>query len=156
MLSMLKNSVTKKTATQKEALKTFEETGVLPRSAEIRSIIEILPDFKHKRVIIKGNVKKLFIKGGDLTSLEIKKGASIRCIDICDKGQIRALIIHGEVDYLKAYGGGKILTARICPEGFLGGVASEDPVTIMQLFLQGVKVFVRRDIIEKEFGHVRF
>lgn len=135
-----------------EALKIFEETGVLPTSVKIRSTIEISPDFKHERVIIKGDADKLFVRGKDLFSLEVEKGASIGRIDVCDKGQIRGLIIHGEVGYLKVYklyDEGKILTVRICPEGFLGGASSNDPVIIAQLFLQGVKVFVRDDIMKK-------
>lgn len=134
---------------EEEALKIFEETGTLPKSVKIRSAIKILPDFKHKKVIIEGSADKLFIRGKDLWSLHIKKGASVGCIDVCDRGQLRLFIIYGEVGYLKAYGGGKILAARICPGGVLGGAVSEDSVTILQLFLQGVKVYVRRDVIEK-------
>jgi hypothetical protein len=149
--------VLNKSVLEEEALKVFEETGVLPESVKVGSTIKILPDFKHERVIIEGNVDKLFVRGKDLWSLEIKKGANIGCIDVCDKGQIRALVIYGKVGYLKVYklyDEGKILTVRICPEGFLGGASSQDPVIILQLFLQGIKVFVRRDTIEKELKHL--
>ncbi len=154
---MLREGVIKKAVAQKEALKAFKETGVLPEGAKIGSVIKILPDFKHERITIKGDVGKLFVRGKDLRSLYVEKGASIGCIDVCDKGQIRALVIYGKVGYLKVYklyNEGKILTVRICPEGFLGGAALQDPVIRMQLFLQGVKVYVRRDTIEKELKHL--